>query len=184
MSSVQDFQVDARDSSARVVVSPRPTVIFEGTTAGTKETLTATLQASDIIDVREAREIALLVEVSYGETDSQVSLFPVGSSEATQPSLITDDQWFNLPASTAVSAAVPSGLTQLSNVDFTLSPEFGAASVYPLQVNLAAADATSDEMRIAVRLDVSWCKYFAVLLGDGSGATTLADVRVQVVQVA
>lgn len=178
MSVGTDFSIDVRDGGVRVVTQRSPETIFGPTL------LTGTNQASTIIDVREARQIALLMDIDAGAASDVVSMFPVGSCSAEAPDAITDDEWFALPSASTVTAGLPSGITQLSGVDQTIVPEYGQVTVYPTEIKFAATDNASDEIRVAVVLDVTWCRYFAVLLADGSGAGTLATVKVQAVRVA
>lgn len=185
MSETTDFNIDVRDGGIRVVTQRTPQAIFYGANTGVTKTLTATNQASIIIDVREARQLALLIEIDAGATADVVSLFPVGSCSSEIPTAVTSDEWFALPAyDGAVTGAVPSGITQLSGVDQTLTPAFGQVTVRPMQLKFETATGASNETRLCVVLDVTWCRFFALLAADGSGAGTLADLRVQAVRVA
>lgn len=150
--------------------------------SGASVLLTTTYQGSDILDVKEARQIVLLVDVEGQAADNQVSILLLGAV-ANDPPAANADEWFALPAyDGSVSAALPSS-TKLSGADFTMTPEWGRFTVLPAEILIQPTDNDGDEVRLAVVLDVSWCSYFQVHAADEGGGGTLAKLLVTAARV-
>lgn len=165
---------EARKPGVPTVATESATTIVDGVT------LTNQYQASDVVDVREAREVTLLIDINAGSDGNIVSILPFGSV-ANEPA-VGDDSWFSLPVSDGTVTAATLGQTLHTGADMTNQPEWGTTAVYPMRAKLPTSDAATDELRIAVPLHVGWCRWFFVSVNDDDGTGTLADATIQVVR--
>jgi hypothetical protein len=174
------FAMAVRDTGVPRVVTEVPDSLFH--TSGAEKLLTTTYVASDVIDVREARQIALLIAADAGAADNVPTMLLLGACAATAP-LATDDSWYGLPAYDGVVTPNLPTSTKLSGADFSLTPEWGAVTVLPANLKLQATDNATDEIRLSVVIDVSWCTHFHLQAADVGGGATKASLLVQVVRV-
>lgn len=145
--------------------------------SGAALTLTATHVVGDVIDVREARELVLLVDVNAGAASNTVELIPHFSLQGTEPTS-SDDAWF-VPAvqDGSVTAELPA-LTRHSGAAYSLVPEWGTQVYHPLKIELPESDNDSDEMRVMIVLNVERARWF-MLSAACAGAGTLDDLLVK-----
>lgn len=146
--------------------------------SGSPVTLTATHVVSDIIDVREARELVLVFDINAGAASNTVEWIPHFSIAGAKPSASTTDTWF-VPTvqDGSVSATLPS-LTKYSGANYTLTPEFGLQTFYPMLARFPASDNATDEARYHLTLNVERARWF-MLSAACAGAGTLDDLLVK-----
>lgn len=146
---------------------------------------TAANQASDVLDVRSARRVTVLVDMDAGSANNQLRILPLMSYDAlASVPLATDDVWF-IPCVTdgAVTSVVPGG-TGLAGADFTLASPFYRVDLRPIELRLPGeADAASFEGRFSFELDVTAAQYLHLQWADvDSSAGTLSTVTMKAVR--
>lgn len=131
-----------------------------------------------VIDVRGAREIALLIDYTAhaSTTTGYPQVVPMVACATTAPA-VGDATWF-VPAvtdgtltATALAGTLPTG------TDFTANPPMGVALLYPLVIRLNAATANSARTQMACRINVAPYKWFQLMAaekGDTTNRGTLA----------
>jgi hypothetical protein len=138
-------------------------------TAGAEKALAASgaYTFSDVIvPCAEERIITLLVAYDSAAAGGYPVIIPLGSCATSQPAA-GDDSWFILPASdgtwtnTVLAGAVPSG------ADWTQNPGMGLSEVRGIAIKpMAAAVGTSDEVRIAITLNIAPFRYFQFAIAE------------------
>lgn len=132
-----------------------PTPIYS--TAGAERTLAASgaYEYSEILRVAEKKLACLQLAYDAAAIGGYPVIIPLVSYAEDAPA-VGDDAWFAMPASdgmptpTSLSGALPAG------ADYTLAPGVGLVDVRPLAVRpLAAATATTNEVRQSIALDLS-----------------------------
>lgn len=132
-----------------------PTPMFH--TAGAERTLAASgaYEYSEILSVSERKLVCLQLAYDAAAIGGYPVLIPLVSFAQDAPAA-GDDAWFAMPASdgmptpTSLSGALPAG------ADYTLAPSVGLVDVKPLAVRpMAAASATTNEIRQSIALDLS-----------------------------
>lgn len=145
----------------------------------------ATLAASgawtrgdSIVNVKGAREIALLIDYTAhaSTTTGYPQIVPMVACTDTSPA-VGDATWFvpgvhdgSLTA-TALAGTLPTG------TDFTVNPPMGVALIYPMVIRLNAATANSARTQMVVRLNVApykWLQIMAAEKGDTTNRGVLA----------
>jgi hypothetical protein len=143
--------------------------------------LTTTHVASTVEDVTGARWITLLINIDGADTSGTVDIILATSNEYASdgsPPLTTDDVWYP-PSVTDGSITVvdPAG-TKLSNTDWTFQPEWAKLTLRPGFLQFEAVEASTDEIRIRVKVDVADAKWF-YFSANAAGAGTLPNLQVK-----
>lgn len=164
--------------------NPATPVAGQGTTSTlfTSAVLTAAgaWSRSDIVTVKDAREIVLLVDATAdatGGTDSVVEMAFMVSCENAQPAA-GDATWFVVGDTDgiATSAALASG-TLPTGTDFSATPNWWQRTYRPMVVRLAAMAADTDRIQLTIRIPVVGYRWFQMMAheaGDTSNPATLA----------
>mgnify|MGYP000673887531 CR=1 FL=1 len=132
-----------------------PTPIYS--TSGAERTLAASgaYEYSEILKVAEKKLVCLQLAYDAAAIGGYPVILPLVSYAENQPSP-TDDAWFAMPATDGVPAATSLSGALPAGADYTLAPSVGLVDVRPLAVKpLAAATATSNEVRQSIALDLS-----------------------------
>lgn len=132
-----------------------PTPIYS--TAGAERTLAASgaYEYSEILKVAEKKLVCLQLAYDAAAIGGYPVILPLVSYAEDAPAA-TDDAWFAMPASDGVPAATSLSGALPAGADYTLAPSVGLVDVRPLAVKpLAAATATTNEVRQSIALDLS-----------------------------
>lgn len=164
-----------RSPTSPVVSCERPSTILSN--AGAALTLTTTDQASDVVDVEDAREIVVLVQFTPGAAGSFYQLrFLLSAEDAPTPTstrapAVGDDVWY-APAvyDGSVIASVPAG-SLVAGADYTNDPEWGVVTMRPLIVYSELGNNATDKIRQAYVVKCGWAKYFHMVASDQSAGT-------------
>ena len=124
--------------------------------------------AGKIVNVAEARYITLLCDYDAAAAAGRPSIVPLISAESAQP-LAGDDSWF-IPGVWDGSITGGTLGTIPAGADWTAAPDFGLALFRQLAIVLEPADGATNELRVAVPINVSWAKWFTVAYAE-HGAT-------------
>lgn len=133
-------------------------------------TLSGTYQDSLVVDVSEARTIVVLAKISYNGAGNIVDMLPFLAAKGTAPPVSTDDVWYSPMAYDGTVSAQVLTETLHANVDYSQAPEWGAASIYPLQLIGPTADNATDEQRIAIPIKCEWAHWFHLQVADQDSA--------------
>lgn len=134
---------------------------------------------SDPIDLEGARRLVLLVSYSPNAVGGYPGIIPAfGYTIVEGGPAATDDVWY-VPAvwDGSVTATLLTAASQPAGTDYTVQPEFGFTTHRPMLIRLEAGDAATDEIRIAVTLEVGaarWARVSYAELGVVATPGTLA----------
>ena len=147
--------------------------------------LTGTFVASSIVNVRDAREVVLLVRLTSGSADNLIYLIPLlaaASADGTEPAA-TDDVWFppQINDGAVTAETIDTNLTLLSGADFAKTPEWGRVTVRPLLLKLENTAGT-EAVRVAIPIKCAWASYFHVQAADADQTGTLATLQMAIVR--
>lgn len=127
---------------------------------------------SSIINVSAARRLTLWIKASVDAANAYLHLMPLVSAAQDRP-VIGDDSWFGLAerdaaaVATLVTGSMPVGL------DATIAPEWAVVTARPIIIRTESGDANTDEIRLAVTLDVTHARWFVLLAEEVTGNMTL-----------
>lgn len=124
---------------------------------GAEKTLPASgaFEYSEILNVGAKELVGLQVAYDAAAIGGYPVIIPLVSYASDQPAT-TADEWFAMPASDGVPAATSLSGALPAGADYTLAPSVGLVDVRPLAVKpLAAATATTNEVRQSIALDLS-----------------------------
>lgn len=125
--------------------------------AGSERTLAASgaYEYSDVLQVAGRDLVCLQLAYDAAAIGGYPVILPLVSYAENQPAA-GDDVWFALPATDGVPAATSLSGALPAGADYTLAPSVGLVDVRPLAVKpLAAATATTNEVRQSIALDLS-----------------------------
>lgn len=167
---------------------PKPLQWFAGIVMGTpavsreerREILPATLmtaayQATEVLDVRDARKITIIVDGDAAEAGNQLTMIPLLNYQPAGYDAVpsaTADQWF-IPCVTdgSVTPAVVGG-TLLAGADFTIADAFGQVTMLPIEIRSpTAAGAATAEWRFSFEVDVTAASWFHLQVADVDAGT-------------
>jgi hypothetical protein len=120
--------------------------------------------AGKVVNVAEARYITLLCDYDAAAAGGRPSIVPLIAATGTEPSA-TDDSWF-VPGvwdgaiTGGTLGAIPSG------ADWTAAPDFGLALFRQLAIVLEPADGSTNELRVAVPINVTWATWFTLAYAE------------------
>lgn len=157
-----------KNNAMSPIATPGPLTTM-WSTAGAEKALAAAgaYTFSDVIvPCAEERTITLFLAYDAAAAGGYPVIIPLGSCASSQPAA-GDDSWFTLPASdgtwtnTVLAGAVPSG------ADWTQNPGMGLSEVRGVAVKpMAGAVGASDEVRIAITLNVAAFRYFQFAIAE------------------
>lgn len=137
-------------------------------TSGAELTLAASgdWTRSDIISVMDAREIVLLI--AYDPSTSSGGyphIVPLVSCNQAQPAA-GDDSWYmpGVTDGTVTEVSADTGLP--SGADYTAVPGYGEVLYRPIMLRCDAADNASDEIRLAIRLNVAPYRWLHLICAE------------------
>ena len=150
--------------------------------AGTSCAASGAYTSSGIINVSRSRYVTLLVDMDAAAIGNVVSLVPLLAYVIDQPGA-TDDEWFcpttwdgSVTAGTLTASSLPSG------TDFTVSGDFARCLQRATDLRTEPADATTDELRVAIRIAVGEARWLQVLYAEAGVTGTPSSVGLWYVQ--
>jgi hypothetical protein len=148
--------------------------------------LTAAFKASSVINVQGYRKLDIIVRGTHGDAGNLVNIVPLLSDEdvaanADGKPLATDDVW-DAPMvgdGSVVGGTLPG--TLLSGADFTLVPNWGRISLYPVFIRLPTSSAATDKIRYRIPgVHLGGARWFHVQANDSKGSGTLSTISIAV----
>lgn len=142
-------------------------------TARASAILTGAYVYGSIVDVTAYRKMTLWISVDGASAANEVTLIPVRSNAEVQPAA-GDDVWFPFSVNDATVTAADLGLAVPSGADYTIQPNWGRVTLYPLELRLKAITNTTDKIRLSVTIDVEPAKWFQIACADADASGTLS----------
>jgi hypothetical protein len=137
---------------------------------------------SGIIDVEGARRIVLLVSYLGGAIGGYPRLLPLCSAKVD--SAVDADDWYAPGVWDGSVVAGTLGGTLPSGADYTGAPDFARMLCRAGVIELEPVDATTDRIRVAISIDVSWAKRFQLAYAEAGVTATPGTLAVEYALVA
>lgn len=132
-----------------------------------------------VIAVDNHRTITILLKWHPGGSGEKLSILPLIAVTSSAPAR-SDDSWYAPAVWDGTVSANILGSTINSDASFTQNPEWGQIELKPTEIVSIAANGSGDEVRMAVRIDVTEARHFAADIADtanGSGTVDIDIVR-------
>lgn len=141
--------------------------------------------ATSVLKVTGYRTITLLLNIDAAAAGGFPSIVPRGAAVHTgaqdTPPAFGDDVWYCFGVTDGVPVATLGTGTRATGVDYTNSPEFGRMKFRPLEIVSEAHDGATDEIRMAVSLDISWCRWFSIEYAEDGATGTPGAITIDYV---
>lgn len=127
---------------------------------------------SGIVNVEMFRTVTLWIKASADAASAYAHIVPLVSASEAEPAQ-GDDSWFGLsiadaaPTDTLLTGTVPTG------ADYTIAPEWGVVKCRPLVIRTIESDANTDEIRMAVTLNVTHARWMYIACEEVGGNMAL-----------
>jgi hypothetical protein len=180
-----DAKADTRHPSIPLAAKGYNFTVFDSTpSTGAQTPLTANFKAGSVVDLGKAGSCALSIkyDADASGTANRPQLLVLVSNAESQP-LITADEWVALSELEISGTDAVLTDSMPTDVDITVQPEFVVKKLRGLAIDLYAADAGTDKLRLGLVVDVRRWRWLCVLAKE-EGDTDAGDVGVLVVQAA
>lgn len=128
---------------------------------------------SGVVSVAQFRRVTLWIKASVDAAGAYAHIVPLVSAARSQPA-IGDDSWFGLSERDAEATATLLAGSVTTGADYTIAPEWAVVTMRPIVIRTEAGDANTNEIRMAVTLDVTHARWLYVACEEVSAAMTLA----------
>lgn len=142
--------------------------------------------STSVLDVRGYRTITLFLNVDCAAAGGYPELVPrlayedLSTTPGTAPAF-GDDVWYPYGITDGVPVATLRTGTRVTGVDYTGAPEWAVLTYRPLSIRTEAHDASTNEIRMTVALDVSAAAWFSIEYAEIGATGTPSAVGIKYV---
>lgn len=123
---------------------------------------------SSVVELYDYRYVTLYIKGSADAASAYAHVIPLISSASSTPA-VADDSWYGLCERDSTATATPLTGSLPTGADYTIAPEWAVVTCRPIVIRLEASDANTDEIRLAVTLNVAHAKYLYVAVEEVGG---------------